>query len=465
MYSRRKTVKMIGDAVQALLGVGMPYNGKQKTRAEHLMIHSALCRRALCFASLRSSHLPNFCAVKKAVCNPPQYGITNPYADKDFTPPPRPPYFGERARAAEREAEKSADEGAQEGAGDEDAAAAEAGAAERVANESAAEGAQEGAPDKDADEDAAAAEAAAAERAPAAYEGAAAEETRIAPDGHAYTKLEFDEFFGGLNEWNIANKMTTMKKRHRKRDRSAPSPLASRGVMHDLHLARIMAGQDPGDGADDEPEDDVDMLGGGGLGHCQFILDEADTPMPRPIRVTIGKPGKGSKKGRLIAKRVGAAAKKAEAADERQAKAEERRMRADAKEEEKAAKAKAKEAEKVAKEAEKASKAAAKEAKRRVRANANEAEKAAKAAGREGAAAKGAEQAAKVVSKKTEEKAAKAAASAADEAKVICADCFDMFTAEEMVTYGSFFVCKSQEECFSRVSLRGRGSKRLCRRT
>ena len=431
-------------------------------------------------------------AVKKAVCNPPQYGITNPYADKDFTPPPRPPYFGERA--AEREAEKSADEGAQEGAGDEDAAAAEAGAAERVANESAAEGAQEGAADKDADEDAAAAEAVAAERAPAAYEGAAAEETRIAPDGHAYTKLEFDEFFGGLNEWNIANKMTAMKKRHRKRDRSAPSPLASRGVMHDLHLARIMAGQDPGDGADDEPEDDVDMLGGGGLGHCQFIHDEADTPMPRPIRVTIGKPGKGSKKGRLIAKRVGAAAKKAEAADERQAKAEERRMRADAKEEEKAAKAIAKEAEKVAKEAEKASKAAAKEAKRRVRANANEAEKAAKAAGwegdaakgaeqaakvtskqkeekaakaagREGAAAKGAEQAAKVVSKKTEEKAAKAAASAADEAKVICADCFDMFTAEEMVTYGSFFVCKSQEECFSRVCLRGRGSKRLCRRT
>ena len=304
-----------------------------------------------------------------------------------------------------------------------------------------------------------AAEAADAERAPAAYEGAAAEETRIAPDGHAYTKLEFEEFFGGLNEWNIANKMSTTKKGHRKRNRIAPSPLASRGVMHDLHLARIMAGQDPGDGADDEPEDDVDMSGGGGLGRCQFIHHEAHMPMPRPITVTIGKPGKGSKKGRLIAKRVGAAAKKAEAADERQAKAEERRVRADAKEAEKAAKANAKEAEKAAK-------AAAKEEERQVRANAKEAEKAAKAAGREGAAAEGAEQAAKVVSKKTEEKAAKAAASAADEAKnVICADCFDVFTAEEMVTHGSFFVCKSQEECYSCVCSRGRGSKRQCRRT
>ena len=437
--------------------------------------------------------VPNFCAVKKAVCNPPQYGITNPNADEDFTPPPRPPCFGERA--AECEADRSAAVGAQEGAADkdadEDAAAPEAAAAERVANQSAAEGAQEGAADKDADEDAAAAEAADAERAPAAYEGAAAEETRIAPDGHAYTKLEFEEFFGGLNEWNIANKMSTTKKGHRKRNRIAPSPLASRGVMHDLHLARIMAGQDPGDGADDEPEDDVDMSGGGGLGRCQFIHHEAHMPMPRPITVTIGKPGKGSKKGRLIAKRVGAAAKKAEAADERQAKAEERRVRADAKEAEKAAKANAKEAEKAAK-------AAAKEEERQVRANAKEAEKAAKAAkaagregaaakgaeqaakvtskqkqekaakaaGREGAAAEGAEQAAKVVSKKTEEKAAKAAASAADEAKnVICADCFDVFTAEEMVTHGSFFVCKSQEECYSRVCSRGRGSKRQCRRT
>lgn len=56
MYSRPKTVKMIGDAVQALHGVGMMYDNKQKTRAEHLMMHSALCRRALCFASLRCAH-------------------------------------------------------------------------------------------------------------------------------------------------------------------------------------------------------------------------------------------------------------------------------------------------------------------------------------------------------------------------------------------------------------------------
>ena len=190
-------------------------------------------------------------------------------------------------------------------------------------------------------------------------------------------------------------------------------------MYEDLHLARIMAGQDPGHGADDEPEDDVDMDGGGGLRHCQYIHHEADTRMPRPIRVTIGKPGKGSKKGRLIAKRVGAAAKKADAADERQAKA-------------------------AAKKAEKAAKAAAKEA-----------ETAAKAA-------KGAKQApAKVASKNTEEKAA----SASDEAKIICADCFETFAAEEMVTHGSFFVCKSQEECQSRVCSRGRGIKRTCRRT
>ena len=67
MYSNWKTVKMIGDAVQALHGVGMMYDNKQKTRAEHLMIHGALYRSAICFASLRSSHLPNFCAVKKAI--------------------------------------------------------------------------------------------------------------------------------------------------------------------------------------------------------------------------------------------------------------------------------------------------------------------------------------------------------------------------------------------------------------
>ena len=294
----------------------------------------------------------------------------------------------------------------------------------------------------------------AAERDPSAYEGAAEEETRIAPDGHAYTKLEFETFFGGLVEWNNANMQTSKKRKRKNKDRVAPSPPASRGMMYeDLHLARIMAGQDPGHGADDEPEDDVDMDGGGGLRHCQFIDHEAaDTRMPRPIRVTIGKPGKGSKKGRLIAKRVGAAAKKADAADERQAKAAakkaEKAAKAAAKEAETAAKAAAKEAETAAKAAKGAKQAAAKAA-------AKEAETAAKAA-------KGAKQApAKVASKNTEEKAA----SASDEAKIICADCFETFAAEEMVTHGSFFVCKSQEECQSRVCSRGRGIKRTCRRT
>ena len=474
-------MKMIGDAVQALHGVGMMYDNKQKTRAEHLMIHGALYRSAICFASLRSSHLPNFCAVKKARRDPEAYGIINPYADQNIdTPPPRPPYFvqgaadeagtaaaeagdAERvvdeaavaaeAGAAERvadEAAVAAEAGAAERVADEAAVAAEAGAAERVADE-AAVAAEAGAAERVADEAAAAAEAGgaaervadeAAERDPSAYEGAAEEETRIAPDGHAYTKLEFETFFGGLVEWNNANMQTSKKRKRKNKDRVAPSPPASRGMMYeDLHLARIMAGQDPGHGADDEPEDDVDMDGGGGLRHCQFIDHEADTRMPRPIRVTIGKPGKGSKKGRLIAKRVGAAAKKADAADERQAKAA-------AKKAEKAAKA-------AAKEAEKAAKAAAKEAEKADKAAAKEAKTAAKAA-------KGAKQApAKVASKNTEEKAA----SASDEAKIICADCFETFAAEEMVTHGSFFVCKSQEECQSRVCSRGRGIKRTCRRT
>ena len=416
MYSNWKTVKMIGDAVQALHGVGMMYDNKQKTRAEHLMIHGALYRSAICFASLRSSHLPNFCAVKKARRDPEAYGIINPYADQNIdTPPPRPPYFVQGA--ADEAGTAAAEAGDAERVVDEAAVAAEAGAAERVADE-------------------------AAERDPSAYEGAAEEETRIAPDGHAYTKLEFETFFGGLVEWNNANMQTSKKRKRKNKDRVAPSPPASRGMMYeDLHLARIMAGQDPGHGADDEPEDDVDMDGGGGLRHCQFIDHEADTRMPRPIRVTIGKPGKGSKKGRLIAKRVGAAAKKADAADERQAKAA-------AKKAEKAAKA-------AAKETEKAAKAAAKEAEKADKAAAKEAKTAAKAA-------KGAKQApAKVASKNTEEKAA----SASDEAKIICADCFETFAAEEMVTHGSFFVCKSQEECQSRVCSRGRGIKRTCRRT
>ena len=405
MYSNWKTVKMIGDAVQALHGVGMMYDNKQKTRAEHLMIHGALYRSAICFASLRSSHLPNFCAVKKARRDPEAYGIINPYADQNIdTPPPRPPYFVQGA--ADEAGTAAAEAGDAERVADEAAVAAEAGAAERVADE-------------------------AAERDPSAYEGAAEEETRIAPDGHAYTKLEFETFFGGLVEWNNANMQTSKKRKRKNKDRVAPSPPASRGMMYeDLHLARIMAGQDPGHGADDEPEDDVDMDGGGGLRHCQYIHHEADTRMPRPIRVTIGKPGKGSKKGRLIAKRVGAAAKKADAADERQAKA-------------------------AAKKAEKAAKAAAKEAETAAKAATKEAETAAKAA-------KGAKQApAKVASKNTEEKAA----SASDEAKIICADCFETFAAEEMVTHGSFFVCKSQEECQSRVCSRGRGIKRTCRRT
>ena len=438
MYSNWKTVKMIGDAVQALHGVGMMYDNKQKTRAEHLMIHGALYRSAICFASLRSSHLPNFCAVKKARRDPEAYGIINPYADQNIdTPPPRPPYFVQGA--ADEAGTAAAEAGDAERVADEAAVAAEAGAAERVADE-------------------------AAERNPSAYEGAAEEETRIAPDGHAYTKLEFETFFGGLVEWNNANMQTSKKRKRKNKDRVAPSPPASRGMMYeDLHLARIMAGQDPGHGADDEPEDDVDMDGGGGLRHCQYIHHEADTRMPRPIRVTIGKPGKGSKKGRLIAKRVGAAAKKADAADERQAKAAakkaEKADKAAAKEAETAAKAAAKEAEKAdkaaAKEAEKADKAAAKEAETAAKAATKEAETAAKAA-------KGAKQApAKVASKNTEEKAA----SASDEAKIICADCFETFAAEEMVTHGSFFVCKSQEECQSRVCSRGRGIKRTCRRT
>ena len=427
MYSNWKTVKMIGDAVQALHGVGMMYDNKQKTRAEHLMIHGALYRSAICFASLRSSHLPNFCAVKKARRDPEAYGIINPYADQNIdTPPPRPPYFVQGA--ADEAGTAAAEAGDAERVADEAAVAAEAGAAERVADE-------------------------AAERDPSAYEGAAEEETRIAPDGHAYTKLEFETFFGGLVEWNNANMQTSKKRKRKNKDRVAPSPPASRGMMYeDLHLARIMAGQDPGHGADDEPEDDVDMDGGGGLRHCQYIHHEADTRMPRPIRVTIGKPGKGSKKGRLIAKRVGAAAKKADAADERQAKAAakkaEKADKAAAKEAETAAKAAAKEAETAAKAAKGAKQTAAKAA-------AKEAETAAKAA-------KGAKQApAKVASKNTEEKAA----SASDEAKIICADCFETFAAEEMVTHGSFFVCKSQEECQSRVCSRGRGIKRTCRRT
>ena len=427
MYSNWKTVKMIGDAVQALHGVGMMYDNKQKTRAEHLMIHGALYRSAICFASLRSSHLPNFCAVKKARRDPEAYGIINPYADQNIdTPPPRPPYFVQGA--ADEAGTAAAEAGDAERVADEAAVAAEAGAAERVADE-------------------------AAERNPSAYEGAAEEETRIAPDGHAYTKLEFETFFGGLVEWNNANMQTSKKRKRKNKDRVAPSPPASRGMMYeDLHLARIMAGQDPGHGADDEPEDDVDMDGGGGLRHCQYIHHEADTRMPRPIRVTIGKPGKGSKKGRLIAKRVGAAAKKADAADERQAKAAakkaEKAAKAAAKEAETAAKAAAKEAETAAKAAKGAKQTAAKAA-------AKEAETAAKAA-------KGAKQApAKVASKNTEEKAA----SASDEAKIICADCFETFAAEEMVTHGSFFVCKSQEECQSRVCSRGRGIKRTCRRT
>ena len=466
MYSNWKTVKMIGDAVQALHGVGMMYDNKQKTRAEHLMIHGALYRSAICFASLRSSHLPNFCAVKKARRDPEAYGIINPYADQNIdTPPPRPPYFVQGA--ADEAGTAAAEAGDAERVADEAAVAAEAGAAERVADEAAVAAEAGGAAERVADE--------AAERDPSAYEGAAEEETRIAPDGHAYTKLEFETFFGGLVEWNNANMQTSKKRKRKNKDRVAPSPPASRGMMYeDLHLARIMAGQDPGHGADDEPEDDVDMDGGGGLRHCQYIHHEADTRMPRPIRVTIGKPGKGSKKGRLIAKRVGAAAKKADAADERQAKAAakkaEKAAKAAAKEAETAAKAAAKEAEKAdkaaAKEAETAAKAATKEAETAAKAAKGAKQTAAKAAAKEAEtaakAAKGAKQApAKVASKNTEEKAA----SASDEAKIICADCFETFAAEEMVTHGSFFVCKSQEECQSRVCSRGRGIKRTCRRT